>query len=58
VLLLPDVLLREGTELLLDDLTIGELEQRLDVVIEVFPAEPWGLWDILETLALERGGKE
>jgi putative radical SAM enzyme (TIGR03279 family) len=58
VLLLPDVLLREGTELLLDDLTIAELEQRLGQVIEVFPAEPWGLWDILETLALERGGRE
>jgi len=58
VLLIPDVLLREGTELLLDDLTIAELERRLGLVIEVFPAEPWGLWDILETLALERGGKE
>jgi NifB/MoaA-like Fe-S oxidoreductase len=58
VLLLPDVLLREGTDLLLDDLTIAELERRLAVEIEVFPAEPWGLWDILETLALERNGKE
>jgi len=58
VLLIPDVLLREGTELLLDDLTIAELERRLGLMIEVFPAEPWGLWDILETLALERGGKE
>jgi NifB/MoaA-like Fe-S oxidoreductase len=58
VLLLPDVLLREGTEILLDDLTITELERRLGVVIEVFPAEPWGLWDILETLTLERDGKE
>ena len=58
VLLIPEVLLREGTELLLDDLTIAELERRLGLVIEVFPAEPWGLWDILETLALERGGKE
>jgi hypothetical protein len=43
---------------LLDDLTIAELERRLGVVIEVFPADPWGLWDILETLSLERGGKE
>ena len=58
VLLIPEVLLREGTELLLDDLTIAELERRLGLMIEVFPAEPWGLWDILETLALERGGKE
>lgn len=56
--LLPDVLLREGTEVLLDDMTISELERRLDVKVEVIPADPWGLWDILETLALEQGEKE
>jgi putative radical SAM enzyme (TIGR03279 family) len=58
VLLLPDVLLREGTEMLLDDVTVDELERRLGVRIEVVPAEPWGIWDMLETLALERGDKE
>lgn len=58
VLLLPDVLLREGTEMLLDNVTLDELERRLKVQVEVFPADPWGLWDILETLALEEGGKE
>jgi NifB/MoaA-like Fe-S oxidoreductase len=52
--LLPDVLLREGTDLLLDDMTVAELEGRLSATIEVVPSEPWGLWDALETLALER----
>lgn len=54
VLLLPDVLLREGTEMLLDDVTCDDIERRLGVRVEVIPAEPWGIWDILETLALER----
>jgi hypothetical protein len=43
---------------LLDDMTISELERRLGVQVEVIPADPWGLWDILETLALEQGEKE
>ncbi|NJC87375.1 MAG: DUF512 domain-containing protein [Desulfuromonas sp.] len=57
-LLLPDVLLREGTEMLLDDMTVDELERQLGARIEVIPADPWGIWDILETLALEQGDKE
>jgi putative radical SAM enzyme (TIGR03279 family) len=58
VVLLPDVLLREGTDVLLDDMTVAELGWHLNATIEVVPAEPWGLWDILETLALVKGGKE
>jgi NifB/MoaA-like Fe-S oxidoreductase len=58
VLLLPDVLLREGSEMLLDDVTCEELERQLGVRVEVVPAEPWGILDILETLALERGERE
>jgi len=57
-LLIPDVLLREGTEVLLDDMTVEELERHLGVRVEIVPADPWGLWDILETLALEQGKKE
>lgn len=56
--LLPDVLLREGTEMLLDDMTVEELERQLGVRVEIVPAEPWGIWDMLETLALEQGEKE
>ena len=52
------MLLREGTELLLDDLTIADLERELAVTVETFAPDPWGLWDILETLALERAGTE
>jgi len=58
VLVIPDVLLREGTEVLLDDVTCEELERRLGARVEVIPAEPWGLWDLLETLALEQGERE
>jgi len=58
IVLLPDVLLREGTEMLLDDLTLADLERELDVTMETFVPGPWGLWDILETLALERAGRE
>lgn len=58
ILLLPDVLLREGTEVLLDDMTVDELARRLATQVEIVPADPWGLWDVLETLALEQGEKE
>jgi NifB/MoaA-like Fe-S oxidoreductase len=56
--LLPDVLLREGTEMLLDDMTVDELERCLGTRVEIVPADPWGMWDILETLALEQGERE
>jgi hypothetical protein len=39
-------------------MTVEELARQLEIAIEVVPVEPWGLWDILETLALERGRKE
>ena len=57
-LFLPDVLLREGTEMLLDDVTVDELERSLGVRIEIVPSEPWGIWDTLETLAQEEGDEE
>jgi putative radical SAM enzyme (TIGR03279 family) len=58
ILLLPEVLLREGSDLLLDDLTVLDLERQLGVRVETFPPDPFGLWDLLETLALERDDKE
>jgi NifB/MoaA-like Fe-S oxidoreductase len=54
VLLVPDVLLREGEDVLLDDVDLAELESKLNVRVEVFPADPWGLWDILDTLNAEQ----
>ncbi len=53
VLLVPDVMLREGEATFLDDMSISDLATRLDVEIEVVPTDPWGIWDMLDTLAME-----
>ena len=55
ILLVPDVMLREGEELFLDNFSISDLEDRLGVQVEVVAPDPWGVWDILDTLAMERG---
>ena len=55
ILLVPDVMLREGQELFLDDVSIDELAERLDVQVEVVSSDPWGVWDMLDTLAIEYG---
>jgi putative radical SAM enzyme (TIGR03279 family) len=54
VLLVPEVMLREGEERFLDDVSISALAERLDVEVEVVAADPWGVWDMLDTLAMER----
>ncbi|MGW8313765.1 MAG: DUF512 domain-containing protein [Desulfuromonadales bacterium] len=54
ILLVPEVMLREGEEQFLDDVSISDLAQRLDVEVEVVAADPWGVWDMLDTLAMER----
>ncbi len=53
ILLLPDVLLREEEDVLLDDVTVADLEKQLNIRIEVFPPDPYGLWDLLEALDME-----
>ena len=53
ILMIPDVMLREGEELFLDDICVSDLAEQLDVQVEVFVADPWGLWDMLDTLAME-----
>jgi NifB/MoaA-like Fe-S oxidoreductase len=53
ILMIPDVMLREGEELFLDDIRVSDLAEQLDVQVEVFVADPWGLWDMLDTLAME-----
>lgn len=53
VLLVPDVMLRDGADVFLDDLSIGDLGKQLDVQVEVVTTGPWGVWDMLETLATE-----
>lgn len=53
VLLVPDVMLREGERTFLDDMSVSDLAERLDVEVEVVPTDPWGIWDMLDTLAME-----
>jgi len=50
ILLVPDVMLREGEDLFLDDVNIRDLADHLQVEVEVIPANPWGIWDMLDTL--------
>jgi len=53
ILLVPDVMLREGEDLFLDDVRIRDLADHLRVEVEVIPTDPWGVWDMLDTLSEE-----
>ncbi|MDT8444109.1 MAG: DUF512 domain-containing protein [Desulfuromonadales bacterium] len=55
ILMIPDVMLREGDDLFLDDVRINDLSERLQVQVEVVASDPWGIWDMLDTLAMEYG---
>ena len=55
ILMIPDVMLREGEDLFLDDIRISTLTERLKVPVEVIASDPWGVWDMLDTLAMEYG---
>ena len=55
ILMIPDVMLREGEEVFLDEVSIDNLVERFDKQIEVVAADPWGLWDMLDTLSMELG---
>ena len=48
--LLPDVLLKEGEQLLLDNLTLDDLCERLQVPVLPVESTPWGVLDGLEQL--------
>lgn len=50
-LLVPEVMLRDGDGLLLDDLSLVDLERELGVPVRAVPASPQGLLDALEDLA-------
>jgi putative radical SAM enzyme (TIGR03279 family) len=54
ILMVPDVMLRDGDTVFLDDIRISDLEEHLNTQVEVVAADPWGLWDMLDTLAMER----
>lgn len=49
-LILPDVVCREGEEILLDDMSLEQISNRLNVDIAVVPASPWGLLEFLDCL--------
>lgn len=49
--LLPEVMLREGDQVLLDDLTLTDLSAALGVSVLPVEASPWGILDGLEILA-------
>jgi putative radical SAM enzyme (TIGR03279 family) len=55
ILMIPDVMLREGEEVFLDDVSIDNLVERFGKPVEVVAADPWGLWDMLDTLSMELG---
>lgn len=53
ILLVPDVVLREGEEVFLDDMTLDELADALDVEILPVTPTPCGLLSALEAIADE-----
>jgi len=49
-LLVPDVVLREGDEVFLDDVSLADLERELGVKVVKVSSTPWGLLEGLELL--------
>lgn len=49
--LLPEVMLKNDDDIFLDDLSLEELENRLQVPVLKIPSTPWGVLDGLEELA-------
>jgi putative radical SAM enzyme (TIGR03279 family) len=49
-LLVPDVVLREGDEVFLDDISLDDLERQLGVKVIKVASTPWGLLEGLELL--------
>ena len=52
-LLVPDVVLKEGEELFLDDLSLQDLERELNIPVRSIVSSPWGLLEEIEALAEE-----
>jgi len=49
--LIPDVMLREGEQVLLDDISVDELVAKLGVPVVAVESSPWGIFEGLEALA-------
>ncbi|MBE0500197.1 MAG: DUF512 domain-containing protein [Desulfuromonadales bacterium] len=52
-LLVPDVVLRDGEELFLDDLSLEGLSEALGIPCVRISSTPWGILDALEDLSME-----
>ena len=50
-LLVPDVVLREGEDVFLDDVTLDDLKRELRVSVHKIASTPWGLLEAVEALA-------
>ncbi len=50
-ILLPDVMLKDGGQLFLDDMSIEDLSSSLHLPVVVVETSPWGILDGLESLA-------
>jgi putative radical SAM enzyme (TIGR03279 family) len=53
MLLIPDVMLKEGEEVFLDDLSLDDLERELKIPVRQTGSTPWGFLESLEELAAE-----
>ena len=49
-MLLPDVIFRQTDDLLLDNLSLKDLQQQFDLPLLVVNSDPWGILDGLERL--------
>jgi putative radical SAM enzyme (TIGR03279 family) len=50
-LLLPDVMLKEGEGVFLDDLSVADLERELGLPVEVVESGPWGIYEAMMRLS-------
>lgn len=47
IIIIPDVMLKEGEGIFLDDVTVNDLEQELGKVVLVAESTPWGIYQVL-----------
>jgi NifB/MoaA-like Fe-S oxidoreductase len=52
-LLVPDVMLKEGEDVFLDDLSLLDLERELGVRVSKVSSTPWGILEGIEDLAAD-----
>jgi putative radical SAM enzyme (TIGR03279 family) len=57
-LLVPDVMLKEGEGIFLDDITLEELEERVDCRAMTFDTTPQGLYRAMKQLAKANGSQK